>query len=94
MSCSKMILSQQELLEGQPKKMHIRKEWTLMTVKAKEPKHEPKQIVIDFPCFVGFVGVLIAVMVACKSALYETIFQKCKMDKLCNCSPSICSEMM
>jgi len=42
-----------ELLEGQPKKMHMRKEWTLMIVKAKEPKHEPKQIVIDFSLFCG-----------------------------------------
>ena len=94
MSCSKMILSQQELLEGQPKKMHMRKEWTLMTVKAKEPKHEPKQIVIDFSLFCGLCRCLDCCYGFCKSALYETIFQKCKMDKLCNCSPSICSEMM
>ena len=30
-----------------------------------EPKPEPKQIVIDYSVFVGFVGVLIGVVVAC-----------------------------
>ena len=30
-----------------------------------EPKTEPKQIVIDYSVFVGFVGVLIGVVVAC-----------------------------
>ena len=30
-----------------------------------EPKLEPKQIVIDYSIFVGFVGVLIGVVVAC-----------------------------
>ena len=30
-----------------------------------EPKSEPKQIVIDYFVFVGFVGILIGVVVAC-----------------------------
>ena len=30
-----------------------------------EPKPEPKQIVIDYFVFVGFVGILIGVVVAC-----------------------------
>jgi hypothetical protein len=30
-----------------------------------EPKPEPKQIMIDYSVFVGFVGVLIGVVVSC-----------------------------
>ena len=30
-----------------------------------EPKPEPKQIMIDYSIFVGFVGILIGVVVAC-----------------------------